>query len=92
MALALPIAHQLHASAGITALGVMLTGTQAFLELLTQLLTEVLTHTLTHLLTPDSQTQAFVHERTDTMRSFFAQQVHLRVLNCAIDCPKFMNI
>lgn len=26
MALALPIAHQLHASAGITALGVMLTG------------------------------------------------------------------
>ena len=27
MALALPIAHQLHASAGITALGVMLTGT-----------------------------------------------------------------
>ena len=28
MALALPIAHQLHASAGITALGVMLTGTE----------------------------------------------------------------
>ena len=65
MALALPIAHQLHASAGITALGVMLTGTPAFLklptELLTKLLTELLTKFLTLLLTLDSQTQAFVH-------------------------------
>ncbi len=37
MALALPIAHQLHASAGITALGVMLTG-QSFGALLPRLL------------------------------------------------------
>ncbi len=36
MALALPIAHQLHASAGITALGVMLTG-QSFGALLSKL-------------------------------------------------------
>ncbi len=37
MALALPIAHQLHASAGITALGVMLTG-QSFGALIPRLL------------------------------------------------------
>ena len=30
--------------------------------------------------------------RTDTMRSFFAQQDHLGVLNYVIDCLNFMNI
>ena len=30
--------------------------------------------------------------RTDTMRSFFAQQNHLGVLNYVIDCLDFMNI
>ena len=30
--------------------------------------------------------------RTDTMRSFFAQQGHLGVLNYVIDCLNFMNI
>ena len=30
--------------------------------------------------------------RTDTMRSFFAQQNHLGVLNYVIDCMNFMNI
>ena len=29
---------------------------------------------------------------TDTMRSFFAQQDHLGVLNYVIDCLNFMNI
>ena len=29
---------------------------------------------------------------TDTMRSFFAQQDHLGVLNYVIDCLDFMNI
>ena len=29
---------------------------------------------------------------TDTMRSFFAQQDHLGVLNYVIDCLHFMNI
>ena len=29
--------------------------------------------------------------RTDTMRSFFAQQEHLGVLNYNIDCLNFMN-
>ncbi len=42
MALALPIASQLHASAGITALGVMLTG-QSFGALLPRLLTKDIT-------------------------------------------------
>ena len=30
--------------------------------------------------------------RTDTMRSFFAQQNHLGVLNYVVDCLNFMNI
>ena len=30
--------------------------------------------------------------RTDTMRSFFAQQDHLGVLNYVIDCLNFMTI
>ena len=30
--------------------------------------------------------------QTDTMRSFFAQQDHLGVLNYVIDCLNFMNI